>query len=108
MAVQKDSPQNSGVDGQINAPPKPRIADRVSLVIAGVSVLIAVISLVVSLWKDRTDQLHTSTRDFQKGLIFSILLSDNRPMTIDQIEDKYKSGALSVRNKYHLQDQNFS
>ena len=52
-----------------------RIADRAPLIISGISVAIAVISLAFSIEKDTTETFGAMKRDWQRGVIFSILLA---------------------------------
>jgi hypothetical protein len=80
----------------------------ISAAISVLSVVVAAISLFISIKKDSGDELAKARRDWQKGFVFSTLVSSAKPMTIGQIETTYKTEANKVRERYKLTDKNFS
>lgn len=49
-----------------------------------------------------------SRRDWQKGVIFSILLNSKKSLTIEELDQLYTTEAQKFRDKYGLSDKNFS
>jgi hypothetical protein len=47
-------------------------------------------------------------RDWQRGVIFSILLASNKPMSIDEIDKSYEDTVIKYRDKYKLTDKDLS
>lgn len=82
--------------------------EAISLLISVLSVGIALASFVVAHTRETSTDLRNSTRDWQKGLIFSTLLGAGQPLTIDDIETRYRSSAVAVRDRFKLSDKEFS
>ncbi|MBX4896830.1 hypothetical protein [Rhizobium bangladeshense] len=80
----------------------------VALLISIISTGIAALSLYLARDKEITVNLKGATRDWQRGAIFSTLLASPTPMTIDDIETKYRTDASAYRDRFHLTDANFS
>src|SRR3984893_7399783 len=89
-AARQQVPQATG-----RATPEPPRSNIIALLIAGFSAFLALVSLYFSLQQEASTDLRNATRDWQRGVIFSILLAADKPLSIAELQSKYKGDALA-------------
>ncbi|MDH3030152.1 hypothetical protein [Methylobacterium fujisawaense] len=80
----------------------------VAMIISIASTAIAALSVYYSQSKEIVIDQKGTTRDWQKGVVFSTLLGSTKPMAIDEIEAKYRTEASAYRDRFKLNDRNFT